>query len=120
MEDGGMEKIQKKIFECQDKGRPFYKYIIVNIDEVTIIIERFGRSIKKMAQDNKIKLDDTKLYAFSSINDEKIEMHCKKGNFRFYLKAGSKAGELDLFRHMANDEELEQVTPGDRAKVVKS
>jgi hypothetical protein len=49
MEDGGMEKIQKKIFECQDKGRPFYKYIIVNIDEVTIIIERFGRSIKKMA-----------------------------------------------------------------------
>jgi len=32
-------------------------------------------------------------------------MHCKKGGFRFYLKAGSKAGELDLFRHMAIEDE---------------
>ena len=46
-------------------------------------------------------------------------MHCKKGGFRFYLKAGNKAGELDLFRHMANDEDLE--TPnGGQPKFIKS
>lgn len=118
-----MEKIQQKIRDFQDKGKPFYKYIIVNLDEVTIIIERFGRSIKRVCSENKIKLDDTKFYAFSSINDEKIEMHCKKGGFRFYLKAGSKAGELDLFRHMANDEDLEtpdDANDGSGPKVVKS
>ena len=38
MEDGGIEKITQKIRDVQDRGKVMYKYIIVNLDEVTIII----------------------------------------------------------------------------------
>jgi hypothetical protein len=107
MEDQGMEKIEAKILKYQQdsKKNPFYKYILVNIDEVSIIIERFGRSIKRALSDAKIPLKNVNLYAFSTTDTEKIQLHCTKGGFRFYVKP-SKAAALDLFRHMAQDEEL--------------
>lgn len=57
MEDNGMEKIHQRIRDVQDGKRKFYKYILVDIDDVTIIIERFGRSIKRALNDAKIPLD---------------------------------------------------------------
>lgn len=107
MEDQGMEKIEARIFKHQQdpKKNPFYKYILVNIDEVSIIIERFGRSIKRALSEAGISQKSVNLYAFSSTDTEKIQLHCTKGGFRFYVKP-SKHAALDLFRHMAQDEEL--------------
>lgn len=57
MEDNGMEKIHQRIRDVQDGKRPFYKYVLVDIDDVTIIIERFGRSIKRALNDAKIPFE---------------------------------------------------------------
>ena len=92
----------------QDKGKKFYSYIMVDMDDVTIIIERFGRALKRLFSENGIKPTEVKLYAFSSTDSEKIRQHCSRGNFRFYLKP-DKNGYLDILRHMA--EEQEQPTP---------
>jgi hypothetical protein len=78
---------------------------MVNMDEVSIIIERFGRSIKRALTDAKIPMKGVNMYAFSTTNSEKIQLHCTKGGFRFYVKP-TKLAALDLFRHMAQDEEL--------------
>ena len=88
----------------QDRGKKFYSYIMVDMDDVTIIIERFGRALKKLFGENGIKPADVKLYAFSSTDSEKIKQHCSRGNFRFYLKPKQSAGYLDILRHMADEE----------------
>lgn len=51
----------------------------------------------------KLKHSDTRFYAFSSTNSEKIQTHCQKGGFVFYLKP-SKPQVLDVLRHMADEE----------------
>ena len=96
--------IKKRIREGEDKGREFYLYIMVDLDDVTIIIERFGRAIKRLFIEKKMDIKNVKLYAFSSTSSEKIIDHCQKGGFRFYMKP-SKAEALDMFRHMASEEE---------------
>jgi len=48
MENMAMEKIENAIRMHQDKKRQFYKYIMVDLDDVTIIIDRMGRKIKKL------------------------------------------------------------------------
>ena len=98
--------IKKRIRECEDKGREFYKYIMVDLDDVTIIIERFGRAIKRLMIEHKMDFKAVKMYAFSSTSSEKIIDHCQRGGFRFYVKP-SKNEALDVFRHMANDEDPE-------------
>jgi hypothetical protein len=103
MEESGLSMIKKRINEVEDKGREFYKYIMVDLDDVTIIIERFGRAIKKLLIDHKIDIKEVKMYAFSSTSSEKIIDHCRKGGFTFYIKP-SKSEALDVFRHMANEE----------------
>lgn len=102
-----MEKLEARILKHQQdpKKNPFYKYILVNIDEVSIIIERFGRSIKRALSEAGISQKSVNMYAFSSTDTEKIQLHCTKGGFRFYVKP-TKLAALDLFRHMAQDEEL--------------
>lgn len=65
--------IKKAVKDHQDKGKPFYKYIFVDLDDVTIIIERFGRKLKKILEDAGIKPDEVKRYAFCSTVSEKIE-----------------------------------------------
>jgi hypothetical protein len=40
---------------------------------VTIIIERFGRKLKKILEDAGIKPDEVKRYAFCSSSSDKIE-----------------------------------------------
>lgn len=114
MEDQGIEKIKMGIRNWQDKKRPFYKYVLVDLDDVTIIIERFGRKIKQLMNEVKLKHADTRFYAFSSTNSEKIQTHCQKGGFVFYLKP-SKTQVLDVLRHMA-DEENEAERKAEEAK----
>ena len=48
MEENAVGIIKKRIREYQDKNKKFYTYIMVNLDDVSIIIERFGRKIKMM------------------------------------------------------------------------
>ena len=68
--------IKKRIREGEDKGREFYLYIMVDLDDVTIIIERFGRAIKRLFIEKKMDIKNVKLYAFSSTSSEKIIDHC--------------------------------------------
>jgi len=46
MEEGGIGIIKKRLRDFQDKKKKFYSFILVNLDDVSIIIERFGRKIK--------------------------------------------------------------------------
>jgi hypothetical protein len=103
MEDSAMNYIQNKIRDFQDKKKPFYEYVIVDLDDVSIIVERLGRSIKRTLLDNKIDPKSLKLYAFSSTASEKIEMHCLRGGFRFFIKPADKSGYLEVLRHMAEE-----------------
>jgi len=48
MEENAVGILKKRIREYQDKNKKFYTYIMVNLDDVSIIIERFGRKIKMM------------------------------------------------------------------------
>ena len=48
MEENAVGIIKKRIREYQDKNKKFYTDIMVNLDDVSIIIERFGRKIKMM------------------------------------------------------------------------
>jgi len=85
---------------------PFYKFIIVDLDDVTIIIQRMGMKLKKLLLDAKIMHSKVKLYAFSSVVSDTIIANCKKGGFTHFLKP-SKLQALDALRHMlADDEEL--------------
>ena len=107
METPAKEKVSHAIRQCEDKNKPFYKYILVDLDDVTIIIDRLGRNIKKQIADSsnkKIKMP--KLYAFATKVSDEIEANCKRVNFEFFVKP-SKIQMLDQFRHMAVDEEDE-------------
>ena len=49
MEDMAMEKVEKCIDNILSNPlkRSFYKYILVDLDDISIIIDRLGRKIKK-------------------------------------------------------------------------
>jgi len=112
MENMGVEKIEEAIRKNQQYRQPFYKYIMVDLDDVTIIIDRFGRKIKKMLLDANIKPEKVVLYAFSSTGAENIMNNCKKAGFRHYNKP-NKMQALDVLRHMAEDDEEDSgMTPG--------
>ena len=102
MENMAMEKIENAIRMHQDKKRQFYKYIMVDLDDVTIIIDRMGRKIKKLLQDAKIK-NTVKLLAFSTQVSDNILQNCQRVGFTHYYKP-SKHQALDLLRFMAQDE----------------
>jgi len=46
---------------------------MVDLDDVTIIIERFGRTLKRLFIEAGIKPEDVTLYAFSTMDTEKIK-----------------------------------------------
>ena len=46
---------------------------MVDLDDVTIIIERFGRTLKRLFIEAGIKPEDVILYAFSTMESEKIK-----------------------------------------------
>mmetsp|Transcript_30724 Transcript_30724/g.47112 ORF Transcript_30724/g.47112 Transcript_30724/m.47112 type:complete len:161 (+) Transcript_30724:2140-2622(+) len=127
MEESAISMVKKQIRDMQDRGKKFYTYIMVDLDDVTIIIERFGRALKRLFGENGIKPQEVQLYAFSSTDSEKIKQHCARGNFRFYLKPG-KAGYLDVLRHMAEEEDVLEaaaaagvtVTPGEKSAKKKN
>ena len=103
MEAMAIEKIEEAIHKYTSAKQPFFKFIIVDLDDVTIIIDRFGRKIKKMLLDANIKTDRVVLYAFSSTVSDNLLNNCKKAGFRHYYKP-SKLQALDVLRHMAEDE----------------
>lgn len=74
VEDVKMEEMAiaaiKKILHKGD-NKKFYKFIIVDLDEVSIIIERFGRSIKALLSEAGISPSDVSLIAVSSTPSEK-------------------------------------------------
>lgn len=100
METMAIEKIEEAIFKYTSAKRPFYKFIIVDLDDVTIIIDRFGRKIKKLLLDANIKTDRVVLYAFSSIVSDNLLSNCKKAGFRHYYKP-SKLQALDVLRQLS-------------------
>ena len=105
METPAGEKLKHAIEQWEDKNRPFYKYILVDLDDVTIIIDRLGRKIKKMVNDSTKKMKTKpKCYAFCSKVSDNIEENCKRVGFQFFVKP-SKIQMLDQFRHMAVEED---------------
>lgn len=48
MEESGIAAVKKALQVKQQKNTPFYAYIMVDLDDVTIIIERFGRTLKRL------------------------------------------------------------------------
>lgn len=100
MEENAVGIIKKRIREYQDKNKKFYSYIIVNLDDVSIIIERFGRKIKMMLQEVGIMPNEVNLYAFCSTDSEKIRQHCQRAHFKFFNKP-EKSEELEVLSHMA-------------------
>mgnify|MGYP001285562323 CR=1 FL=1 len=48
-----IEKIEFAIKQFTDptKKRPFFKYVLVDLDDTSIIIDRLGRKIKKLLAD---------------------------------------------------------------------
>ena len=67
------EKIKACIDQACDptKKRAFYKYILVDLDDKNIIIDRLGRYIKTELGKAKMR-NDCKLYAFGSISSETV------------------------------------------------
>ena len=57
----------------------------MDLDDVTIIVDRLGRKIKKMMAEAKIE-ETTKMYAFCSKPSENILNNCKKVGFKFFEK----------------------------------
>lgn len=72
---------------------------MVNLDDVSIIIERFGRKVKMMLQEVGIMPNEVNLYAFCSTDSEKIRQHCQRAHFKFFKKP-EKSEELELLEHM--------------------
>lgn len=72
MEDSAITMVRNKIRDVQDRNKVFYSYIMVDLDDVTIIIERFGRALKRIFLENKMDIKTISLYAFSSTQSEKI------------------------------------------------
>lgn len=95
MEDMAVAAIKKVLAKGDNKK--FFKFIIVDLDEVAIIIERFGRSIKALLSDAGIPPSDVKLIAVSSNPSEKQMQHCIRANFEFVTKP-IKSMQLDTFR----------------------
>ena len=112
MEENALALVKKAIRNKQDKGKAFYKYVLVDLDDITIIIERFGRALKRLLQEAGIKPDEVKFYAFSSNDSEKIQRHCARAHFTFFIKPNKNA-QIDTFRHMALEDE--DYTPGSNA-----
>ena len=95
MEDMAVAAIKKVLAKGDNKK--FFKFIIVDLDEVSIIIERFGRSIKALLSDAGIPPSAVKLIAVSSNPSEKQMQHCIRANFEFVPKP-IKAMQLETFR----------------------
>ena len=68
MEEMAVQAIKKALLK--DNLR-FFKFIIVDLDEVSIIIERFGRSIKALLSEAGISPSEVTLIAVSSSPSEK-------------------------------------------------
>lgn len=82
---------------------------MVDLDDVTIIIERFGRTLKRLFIEAGIKPEEINLYAFSTLESEKIKQHCMRGNFKFFVKP-TKSEQIQFFRHMAfPDEKVDKI-----------
>jgi hypothetical protein len=104
MEEAAVTIIKKALQNKAQKNSPFYSWIMVDLDDVTIIIERFGRTCKRLFIEAGIKPNEITLYAFSSTESEKIKQHCVRGNFKFFLKP-NKSDQIEFFRHMAFPDE---------------
>jgi len=74
----------------------------VDLDDLTIIIDRFGRKIKKLMSDARMR-QKPKMYAFATTPSDNILNNCKKVGFVFFDKP-SKLQMLDVLRHMATDD----------------
>ena len=73
MEEAAISAIKKSLANKAQKNTPFYSWIMVDLDDVTIIIERFGRTLKRLFIESGIKPQEISLYAFSSTESEKIK-----------------------------------------------
>jgi hypothetical protein len=105
MEDGAMEIIKNVLLDVKEKKTPaFFTYIMVDLDDLTIIIERFGRSIKRAFMEAKMDLSKVKLYAFATNASEKIVQHAERGGFTFFIKQADSEAQLQQLRHMAEND----------------
>lgn len=97
MEEMAVAAVKKVIAKADNKK--FFKFIIVDLDEVSIIIERFGRSIKSLLIEAGIPPGDVQLIAVSSTPSDKQKLHCVRANFT-YIEKPLKNMQLDAFRFM--------------------
>ena len=76
MEKMAYLKIENLILKMsQNTANRFYKYIMVDLDDKTIIVTRFGMKVKKMLRDARIT-EVPVMYAFSSLPSETVDLNC--------------------------------------------
>jgi hypothetical protein len=97
-EQGSLELLELAGKQYLDKKTPFYSYIMVNIDDNKIVLDRFSRKLKEINTTYGIT-SDIKMYAFGSNKSSKLVEDVKKANFAFYSKP-STSQQLDVLRHM--------------------
>ena len=80
-----IERVEFAIKQTRDKKKPFLDYIIIDMDDPSVILDRFARKTRKMMADAGIK-HEMKLYAMSSQSSDKIKGDIKKAGYTYFLK----------------------------------
>ena len=110
-ESMAIERVEYAIKQTTNSKKPFLDYIILDMDDPSVILDRFARKTRKLMADAGIT-HEMKLYAMSSQSSDKIKNDIKKAGYTYFLKP-QKSEQLDLLRHMVPQEDLINV---DQAK----
>ena len=87
------------------KKRKFYKFIILDLDDISIIITRFGMKVKNMLKEARIK-DMPTMYAFTTEPNETMVNNCKKVGIKLFTKPENIKDVFLQLRHMADDHNM--------------
>ena len=93
LEDSAL-RLLKQSLKRKDCSCATYKHIIMDMDDPTIIIQRFVPQIKEFMKENSVSYE---LSACSNRDNEKQRSLCSKNDVQFYKKPVT----LDNLRHLA-------------------
>ena len=107
-----IERVEYAIRQTTNSKKPFLDYIILDMDDPSVILDRFARKTRKLMADASIT-HEMKLYAMSSQTSDKIKNDIKKAGYTYFLKP-QKSEQLDILRHMVPQEDLINVDDAKR------
>lgn len=97
-ENDALEKFELAAKQATDKQSQFYSYVMVNIDDDKVVLERFSRKMQEITQKYSITAE-IRFYAFGSTKTDKLSNDVKEAGFTFYQKP-KQTQMLDVLRHM--------------------